>query len=187
MRRLVPFDNANSWNYARCIMLAASFDSTFAMLYPNGIGHREAHTEVVLYIDSVLKGIQGDESLSGATRKNAKRLRGILESDSFSAKLHQFEFDHEALINSFQTGHYSQTKQYNSFAERMQTLRNQLAHGTIDANVSEQVLVDALLLERIALWCQLFVLGLGESEVARIVSSATRSYPDGTTGKPCQK
>ena len=173
-RHLVPIDRTNDYDYPRCVMLAASFDSTFNVLYPDGVRHHQAKVDAVEYISGVLMDIENDGDATKTRGDTARWLRGILvDGDSFSSKLVQFWKDHEKLIRSYSLGAYAEQKRYAEFSERMQRMRNALAHGRIDISADKQLLLDVQFLERIVLWCQLLALGLDDDSVQDVMGRAT--------------
>lgn len=174
-RHLVPLNKKSTWDFPRSIMLAASFDSTFSLLYPGGVRHSEKAVRAAHHIDEVLASVESDRDVNSTTRKKSKWLRRILASgDAFSSKLMQVWEDHDGLICSNGFSEYADEERMKGFSDRMEKMRNSLAHGTINVTVDERMVYDVQFLERIVLCCQLLTLGLDDDVAKDVISEALK-------------
>ena len=170
-RHLPTWANRNIWDCSRCILLAASFDYEFGRLYPNGIRHSKQAIEAKERIDSELADLASSVSKNSTLGVKIRWLRGVLaKSDQFAAKIRQFRGDHRTLVESFGDEQTLDERAFNAFAERVQALRNALAHGNMDIDYDEDLVLDSRLLEKIVLAIQLINIGIrSDCDVSDII------------------
>jgi hypothetical protein len=167
------YELRSHYSKARIIVLAAVFEWMFKKNYPKGVSHSAQSTETVEDIRKELEKLAKDKNRNNKFRGEAKRLIGIVEDDSFSSKLHHFRKHEEQLFLALGTNLYEYHKKefdHNSIAERIQKLRNNLAHGVHDLKFDEINLIDVLFLERIVLALQFIYLKVPKDQIIEMVN-----------------
>ena len=165
LRHLPVSGKVKTWDNARIILLAASFDQEMSLLYPDGIPHEESTIKAEQAVVEALKKVEGPSE----TRRLAARLIKLTEtSDSFSPRMFQIYKDHTTLVKKL-----SRTaKSREAFAEltkRIQGLRNSLAHGSLEVEYGNSLIDDILTLEKLVLSIQMLRLGLEDDDVIQML------------------
>ena len=177
LRHLPPPGSVRVWDNARIILLAASFDQEASLLYPKGIPHKEATIEARLAVVKALGRAEeevGNKKTRKKVRKLVKRLtRVVEESDSFSSRMFQVYKEHPGLIKGL-CPYLGSKESFANLAERIQSLRNSLAHGHLEVAYGNSVVDDVLALEKVVLAIQMLRLGLKDEDVVRMVGTARR-------------
>ena len=165
LRHLPLLAKVKTWDNARIILLAASFDQEMSLLYPDGIPHGGSTVKAEQAVVEALKKVEGPSE----TRRLAARLIKLAETgDSFSSRMFQIYKDHTTLVKKL-----SRTaKSREAFAEltkRIQGLRNSLAHGSLEVEYSNSLIDDILTLEKLVLSIQMLRLGLEDDDVIQML------------------
>lgn len=168
LRHLPPLNKVRAWDNARIILLAASFDQEANLLYPDGIHHSQSTLNARQTVIDALSEIKG----SVKTRKLANRLIEYAKTgDSFSSRMFQIYKDHPVFIEKL--CHTANSEEaFNGLTNRVQELRNSLAHGKLEINYGNSLLDDVLVLEKLVLAIQLFRLGLEDEAVIQTIQTA---------------
>lgn len=177
LRHLPSPDRASVWNDARIILLAASFDQETSLLYPEGIPHKKSTMEARSIVVSALEEAEGkaqNKKIGKKVRKLAKRLvRVTEEGDPFSSRMVQVYKDHPDLIKDLCPS-FGSRESFAELAERVQSLRNSLAHGHLEIAYGNSIVDDVLALEKAVLAIQMLRLGLKDEDVVRMVRMAQK-------------
>lgn len=168
LRHLPPLNKVRAWDNARIILLAASFDQEANLLYPDGIHHSQSTLNARQTVIDALSEIKG----SVKTRKLANRLIKYAKTgDSFSSRMFQIYKDHPIFIEKL--CHTANSEEaFIGLTNRVQELRNSLAHGKLEINYGNSLLDDVLVLEKLVLAIQLFRLGLEDEAVIQTIQTA---------------
>lgn len=81
--------------------------------------------------------------------------------------------DHPGLIGGL-CSHLDSKESFAKLAERIQSLRNSLAHGHLEVAYGNSIVDDVLALEKVVLAIQMRRLGLKDENVVRTVDMAQR-------------
>ena len=163
-----PLNKVRAWDNARIILLAASFDQEANLLYPDGIHHSQSTLNARQTVIDALSEIKG----SVKTRKLANRLIEYAKTgDSFSSRMFQLYKDHPVFIEKL-CHTVNSEEAFNGLTNRVQELRNSLAHGKLEINYGNSLLDDVLVLEKLVLAIQLFRLGLEDEAVIQTIQTA---------------
>lgn len=177
LRHLPSPGRVSIWDDARIILLAASFDQEATLLYPEGIPHEEATIEARSVVVGALGKAEGEvrnKKIRKKVRKLAKRLTRVAEEgDPFSSRMVQVYKDHPDLIGSL-CPQLDSKKPFGQLSERIQSLRNSLAHGHLEVVYGDSIVDDVLALEKVVLAIQMLRLGLKDEDVVRMVDIARR-------------
>ena len=175
LRHLPSPGHVNIWDDARIILLAASFDQEASLLYPEGIPHKESTMEARSVVVGALgKAEEGarNKIIRKKVRKLVKRLARVAEEgDPFSSRMVQVYEDHPCLIEGI-CSRIGSRESFGELAERIQSLRNSLAHGHLEVAYGNSILDDVLVLEKVVLAIQMLRLGLKDEEIVRMVKMA---------------
>lgn len=177
LRHLPSMGCVSIWDDARVILLAASFDQEASLLYPEGIPHKEATMEA----RSVVVGALEKAEEGVRNNKVRKRVRGLVrrltrvaeEGDPFSSRMVQVHKDHPDLIGGL-CPYLGSKESFIELAERIQDLRNSLAHGHLEVACGNSIVDDVLALEKVVLAIQMLRLGLKDEDVIQMVKMAQR-------------
>ena len=175
LRHLPSPGRVNIWDDARIILLAASFDQEASLLYPEGIPHKESTMEAQSVVVGALRKAEG-EARNKTIRKEVKGLvkwltRVVEKGDPFSSRMVQVYKDHPDLIGGL-CPQLASKKSFDKLSERIQSLRNSLAHGHLEAAYGDSIVDDVLALEKVVLAIQMLRLGLKDEEIVRMVKMA---------------
>lgn len=175
MGHFVEDGKRNLWDDARCILLAASFDYEVGKLYPKGIPHRRetyaARQLIIECLDNAAEAAQSNKVRDKA-RDIAKQLKGIAEGgDSFSSRLYQLYKDHRDILESMRPD-LDGRDDFNKMSQRVERLRNALAHGDLSVSADELNLDDMIALEKIVLAIQMLRMGLNDEEAIKAIETA---------------
>lgn len=175
MGHLVEDEKRNIWDDARCILLAASFDYEVDKIYPKGIPHSretlDARQLIVEYIDKAVEAAQ-TKKVRDKAQGIANRLKGIAEGgDSFSSRLYQLYKDHRDILTSIRPD-LDGKDDFNRMSQRVEKLRNALAHGDLSVSADMTDLDDMIALEKIVLAIQMLRMGLSDKEAIEAIEAA---------------
>lgn len=175
MGHLVEDEKRNIWDDARCILLAASFDYEVDKIYPKGIPHSretlDARQLIVEYIDKAVEAAQ-TKKVRDKAQGIANRLKGIAEGgDSFSSRLYQLYKDRRDILTSIRPD-LDGKDDFNRMSQRVEKLRNALAHGDLSVSADMTDLDDMIALEKIVLAIQMLRMGLSDKEVIEAIEAA---------------
>lgn len=175
MGHLVKDEMRNIWDDARCILLAASFDYEVDKIYPEGIPHSretlDARQLIVEYIDKAVEAAQ-TKKVRDKAQDIAKRLKGIAEGgDSFSSRLYQLYKDRRDILASMRPD-LDGKDDFNRMSQRVEKLRNALAHGDLSVSADMMDLDDMIALEKIVLAVQMLRMGLNDEEAIKAIETA---------------
>ena len=177
LRHLPSPGRVRVWDNARIILLAASFDQEATLLYPEGITHTEATMEARSVVVGALGKAEGEarnKKIRKKVRELAERLTRVAEEgDPFSSRMFQVYKDHPCLIKGL-CPQLGSKKSFGKLSERIQSLRNSLAHGHLEVAYGNSVVDDVLALEKVVLAIQMLRLGLKDEDVVRMVGTARR-------------
>lgn len=146
------------FDYSKFIIITAAVEWIFKTLYPNGIKHKEATLKAQEQVkESLLKKI--DES-TGEIKKQYKFLIGLIGSDSLSQKIVQIGKDYNALIGDigkhlYTINNLGEEFNYSKIGARIQSQRNNFAHGNLDREFEENAILDLSYLEIVIYLLQL--------------------------------
>lgn len=175
MSHLVGSEAQSHWDASRCILLAASFDYEVGKLYPGGIPHKpETITARNLVLEHLDKAAEekNPKKAKKKVKSLVKKLKGIAErGDSFSSRLRQLRKDHSSALGGLGRG-LDDDGQFNEMSQRVEAMRNALAHGDLSASFDDRILEDVIALERIVLATQMLRMGLTDEEAAQAVKMA---------------
>ena len=127
-------------------------------------------------IDALRKaeGEARNKKIGKKVRELAERLTRVAEEgDPFSSRMVQVYKDHPDLIGSL-CPQLGSKKSFGKLSERIQSLRNSLAHGHHEVVYGDSIVDDVLALEKVVLAIQMLRLGLKDEDVARMVDIARR-------------
>lgn len=165
LRHLPSPGRVGVWDDARIVLLAASFDQEVTLLYPKGIPHKESTMEARSVVVGTLGKAEGEarnKKIRKKVRELAERLTRVAEEgDPFSSRMVQVYKDHPDLIGSL-CPQLGSKKSFGKLSERIQSLRNSLAHGHLEVAYGNSVVDDVLALEKVVLAIQMLRLGLNE-------------------------
>lgn len=172
---LVEDEKRNIWDDARCILLAASFDYEVDKIYPKGIPHSretlDARQLIVEYIDKAVEAAQ-TKKVRDKAQGIANRLKGIAEGgDSFSSRLYQLYEDRRDILTSMRPD-LDGKDDFNRMSQRVEKLRNALAHGNLSVSADMLDLDDMIALEKIVLAVQMLRMGLDDKEIIKAIEMA---------------
>ena len=175
MGHLVEDEKRNIWDDARCILLAASFDYEVDKIYSKGIPHSretlDARQLIVEYIDKAVEAAQ-TKKVRDKAQGIANRLKGIAEGgDSFSSRLYQLYKDHRDILTSIRPD-LDGKDDFNRMSQRVEKLRNALAHGDLSVSADMTDLDDMIALEKIVLAIQMLRMGLSDKEAIEAIEAA---------------
>lgn len=174
MGHLVADEKRNIWDDARCILLAASFDYEVDKLYSKGIYHSpktlDARRLIVEYIDKAVEAAQ-TKKVRDKARDIAKLLKRVVESDSFSSRLLQLYKDHRSVLEPIRPD-LDGKDGFNGMSQRVEKLRNALAHGDLSVSADMMDLDDMIALEKIVLAVQMLRMGLNDEEAIKAIETA---------------
>lgn len=177
LRHLPSPGSVNVWDEARIILLAASFDQEAILLYPKGIPHKESTMEARSVVVGALGKAEGEarnKIIRKKVRKLVKRLTRVAEEgDPFSSRMVQVYEGHPGLIEGL-CSRFGSRESFGKLAERIQSLRNSLAHGHLEVDYDDSIVDDVLALEKVVLAIQMLRLGLKDEDVIRMVNLARR-------------
>lgn len=177
LRHLPSPGRVGVWDDARIILLAASFDQEATLLYPEGIPHKESTMEARSIVVGTLGKAEGEarnKKIRKKVIKLVKRLTRVAEEgDPFSSRMVQVYKDHSSLIEGL-CPCLDSKESFTELAERIQALRNSLAHGHLEVAYGDSIVDDVLALEKVVLAIQMLRLGLKDEDVARMVDIARR-------------
>lgn len=175
MGHLVEDEKRSIWDDARCILLAASFDYEVDKIYPKGIPHSretlDARQLIVEYIDKAVEAAQ-TKKVRDKAQGIANRLKGIAEGgDSFSSRLYQLYKDRRDILTSMRPD-LDGKDDFNRMSQRVEKLRNALAHGNLSVSADMMDLDDMVALEKIVLAVQMLRMGLNDKEAIKAIEAA---------------
>lgn len=170
LRHLPTPENVSIWDEERILFTAGALDQEVDLLYPEGIEHKERTLAVRDAIIGVLKEV-AENGKSAQIRREAKRLIGIEKGDSFSARISYVFEKHAGLFRSLSNPRISE-ETCNEVANRIEKLRNALAHGHLDVRYGDTIVDDALALEQLILGIQMIRLGLSDEDAAKLMNEA---------------
>lgn len=177
LRHLPSLGRIRVWDDARIILLAASFDQEVSLLCSKGISHKESIIEARSVVVGALGKAEGEarnKNIRKKVRELVKRLTRVAEEgDSFSSRMVQVYKDHPDLIKGL-CPQFGSKKSFGKLAERIQGLRNSLAHGHLEVAYGDSIVDDVLALEKVVLAIQMLRLGLKDEDVIRMVNLARR-------------
>lgn len=177
LRHLPSPGRVGIWDDARIILLAASFDQEADLLYPEGIPHKESTMEARSVVIDALRKAEGEarnKKIRKKVRELAERLTRVAEEgDPFSSRMVQVYKDHPDLIGSL-CPQLGSKESFARLAERIQSLRNSLAHGHLEIAYGDSIVDDVLALEKVVLAIQMLRLGLKDEDIVRMVNIARR-------------
>ena len=120
------------------------------------------------------EGEARNKKIRKKVRELAERLTRVAEEgDPFSSRMVQVYKDHPDLIGSL-CPQLGSKKSFGKLSERIQSLRNSLAHGHLEVAYGDSIVDDVLALEKVVLAIQMLRLGLKDEDVARMVDIAQR-------------
>ena len=145
-------------NSSKFIMITAAIEWIFNNLYPEGIKHRSATVKATEKVKSHL-AFKIKES-TGKEKELYKFLNRVLISDPLSQKIVQLGKDNDNIFKPIGTFLYCLNSEedkfeYTQIRKRIETQRNNFAHGNLDKEFDELVGLDILFLERVAYLLQL--------------------------------
>ena len=99
-------------------------------------------------------------------------LKGIAEGgDSFSSRLYQLYNDHRDILTSIRPD-LDGKDDFNRMSQRVEKLRNALAHGDLSVSADMTDLDDMIALEKIVLAIQMLRMGLSDKEAIEAIEAA---------------
>lgn len=170
LRHLPTPENVSIWDEGRILFTAAALDQEVDLLYPEGIEHKERTLAVRDAIIGVLKEV-AENGKNAQIRREANRLIGIEEGDSFSARMSYVFKEHAGLFRSLSNPQIAE-ETCNELANRIEKLRNALAHGHLDVRYEDTIVDDVLALEQLILGIQMVRLGLSDEDAAKLMNEA---------------
>ncbi len=145
-------------DYSKFIMITAAIEWIFKNLYPEGLRHSDKTLKAQESVKEELdkKIIES----SGEIKKQYKFLQKLIGSDSLSQKIVQIGNDYESLLGTVGQYLYSINNRkeefdYTKIGLRIQSQRNNFAHGNLDKEFDEIASLDLIFLEKVVYLLQL--------------------------------
>lgn len=161
---------------ARFVLITAAFEWEFRHIYGSNLKEEEndifknSKVEVLKMLEEKIN------STTGKLKKNIKLYKRIIENIdmSLSEKIQRVLNDNSNILDCFIRNIYlmngiSEVK-YSDIAGRIQTQRNNYAHGNIDKEIDSLVILDLLILEW-AIYCMVLTeVGVSEDRIKKCIN-----------------
>lgn len=145
-------------DYAKFILTTAAIEWVFTNLYPNGVKHSPKTVKAINTVRTVLEN-QISQS-KGKEKDLYKFFSKILQSESLSQKIVQIGKDNDEIckiigLPLYRINDCESEFQYSRIGKRIETQRNDFAHGNIKKDFEGLSVLDLLFLERVLYLLQL--------------------------------
>ena len=170
----IPF---NSRDYltitpSRFVLVTAAFEWTFSLVYGADYNISDSNRikeEILRFVEELIN------KNTGKLKKRAKTFKRLIENtrSSLSDKIEYALNDHIKEIKVFIDQIYSLNHKVASFdeiAERIQTHRNNFAHGNIDQLIDPDVILDHSILEYLVYALILRKIGMNENDIKKSIN-----------------
>ncbi len=143
---------------SKFIMITAAIEWIFKNTYPKGVIHRSSTIKATENIKNELTiKIEGS---SGKQKELYKFLKKVLDSDALSQRIVQIGKDNDELLNEIGKYLYKINNKEDKFAfaqigNRIESQRNNFAHGNLGKEFDELSILDIMFLERAVYLLQL--------------------------------
>lgn len=171
-------EDSREWNRitpSRFIMITAGFEWQFRSTYneqntENEEKYNEQEKEILTFLDKKI------EQYTGKNKKYFKSIKKLILrsnmtlSDKIYWTLNQFKDVLEIFIKSMYNLNNIQDVNYSDISERIQTQRNNIAHGNIDKELNPVVILDLIVLEWLYYAMVLNDIGISRENIKRSIN-----------------
>ncbi|MFS0883326.1 hypothetical protein [Metabacillus niabensis] len=171
-------ENSKEWNIitaSRFIMITAGFEWQFRSTYneksnENEEKNKEHEEEIFTFLDEKI------EQYTGKKKKYFKDIKKLIQRsnmtllDKISWALNKFDDVLKDFINSIYSLNDIQENKYKDISERIQTQRNNIAHGNIDKEFNPIVILDLSVLEWLYYAMVLNDIGVPREDIKRSIN-----------------
>lgn len=168
-------EDAHHVTIARVILNTAAFEWNFEQCYKN-FAVSDYREQVKNDILTILEGLPNKNNYNSKKKSELKKYKKIISGiDSSLAEKIQYALnDCDSILSAFINNIYNLNKMeketYSKIAERMQSQRNNFAHGNIDKEMNDNMVSDTIILEWLN-YCMVFKsLDYSEDEIFNIIN-----------------